>query len=135
MRNEELLLQQRRTAMRAFQGAFQRGEAVVRDRFGNAVVSGALVLYKPPVDMVFRVVSAVPVLDPRQPPGLVTLTVQVEAPVTVRVGVPTANVIVVQGVGADGTPGPPEETPVAVPLTPTGESSDPPAFGMDEPEP
>lgn len=117
--------EQQAQARQAFAQALSAGDphALPRDRFGVAIRPGMKVLYRPNVDMIFDVVDVRPVLDPRLPPGVVTIVLQAAAPVSVRIGQPVINMIVIatdapkDGAEADpappvGEPAPPEE-PVA----------------------
>lgn len=41
-------------------------------------------LYRPPFDLIYDVVGVAPLLDPSAPPGLMTVTLSVTVPITVK---------------------------------------------------
>lgn len=84
---------QARVAAQRAQAKVQSGVIPPRDRFGNAIQPGDLVVYHPPVDLVFQVKDVKPVMDPRAPQGLVNVVLVVEVPVGVNVSQVTGNFI------------------------------------------
>jgi hypothetical protein len=69
-----------------FAAGVRSGEVPALDRFGQPLVVGSFVLYHPSVDLMFQVTEVKPVLDPRAPTGLVTVTLAVEIPITLKAG-------------------------------------------------
>jgi hypothetical protein len=65
----------------------------VRDRFNQLVKPNDLVLYTPPIPMVFQVVSVTPVLDPRAPTGTIQLVLSCTAPLPVVRHRPMGNLL------------------------------------------
>lgn len=94
---QKLNADQKAAMLRSFAQAVAAGDqnAMARDRFGVTIKAGDLLLYRPNVDMVFKVADVKPVLDPRIGPGHVTIVLVVEAPITLRVGMPVSNMIVI----------------------------------------
>lgn len=85
--DERFKQEQMKRAQADFARAVQQGMVAPIDRFGNRVRPGMRVLYRPPFDLVYEVDAITPLLDPRQPAGLVTLMLSVKAfPVVVPVG-------------------------------------------------
>jgi hypothetical protein len=118
-------------AMAQFARDVASGVAVPLDRFRNAITVGDLVLYDPPIPTVFQVESIEPVLDPRQPAGMICLAVTVKLPIYIPVMQATGNLIKVGHVptgeeaGSDG-----QGTGAATPAIPAGDqpmSDQPPA--------
>lgn len=69
-------------AAERFKQQLVSGQAAVLDRFGIPIRENDLIVWKPPHDLIFRVVKseALVSLDPRQPvpPGMIQLTVVVD---------------------------------------------------------
>lgn len=132
-RNQQARQQfQMQQELRKFVQAFQAGQTAPVDRFGNRIAAGALVVWKPPIDMVYQVTDVKPVLDPRAA-GWVTLTLQLTSPVNVMSGRPTDSLIIVGHV-EDAKPQAPElpqESPVAVSEAPDA-PVDPPLDVADD---
>lgn len=132
-RKQEQLAQ----ARQSFAAAVSSGDpmALPRDRFAVAIKPGMKVLYRPNVDMIFDVVDVRPVLDPRLPPGVVTVVLQGAAPVSVRVGQPVVNMIVIatdapkDGAGLEPTGEAPPADPPAEPSAPA-EAPESPALRL-----
>ena len=118
-RQEFALAQQRR----AFAQAVTSGQAAVLDRLAQPVAKGALVLWRPPHDLIYEVVDVAPVLDPRQPPGLVQLTLMSTAPVTFYAGQPAMSLVVIGQQHAEGH---------AELTTPSGARAENPAAALAE---
>ena len=79
-RNREFLkIRAGQLAEERFKQQLQVGEAAVLDRFGIPIRSGAMVVWRPPFDLIFQVLKAEALvsLDPRRPvpPGMMTLTI------------------------------------------------------------
>ena len=110
-RDEVLKQQQIAEGQRQFAAALASGDqrAMPKDRFGVAIAPGRLLLYRPPQDLIFKVVDVAPVLDPRMRPGLVTIKLLCEVPITVGVQGPIANAICI---GTHEAPEPQEVDPV-----------------------
>jgi len=111
-------------AHKAFQTAVRMGKAYAIDRFASPIQQGSLVLWATPHDMVWQVIDVKPVLDVRQPPGLMTLVMHCEVPVQFIAGQPAMGLVVVGRQNAPGhaqldTPqiasGPPAEAPTGQP--------------------
>lgn len=83
------------------------------DRFGVPLTPKDLVLYRPPMDLIFRVEDVKPVVDPRAPPGMVTLVLSVVTTVHVPAGQPQINMVVV-GVAEEQPADPPADPPSAL---------------------
>lgn len=83
------------------------GGPAVLDRFNNPIPVGGMVIYHPPVDLVYQVVDVRPVMDPRAPKGLATVTLQVQFPIQVPFGHPNMQLLCIAGpqpiAGAEGT--------------------------------
>lgn len=86
------------------------------DRFGNVIREGSTVMFRPEVDLVYQVVGVRPVMDPRAPPGLVDVQLQV-APFVLRV---PARQPQLRLTALSGAPSPVDTTPV-VPEEVTGD--------------
>lgn len=87
---QELRKKQSQTALnqehlKAQQAAFVRAAAHAEpmDRFGQVLKEGDLVVYRPPIDNVFHIdkITKTSALDPKAPPGVVTLILSVQMPV------------------------------------------------------
>lgn len=77
-RNKDFLLRRgAQIAQEKFNRQLQAGESAVLDRFGLPIRKGAMVIWRPPFDLIFQVVSAEALisLDPTRPvpPGQMTL--------------------------------------------------------------
>lgn len=85
-----------------FRGDLELGKIGMTDRFGNRVVVGDHILWRPPAthDFIYRVKDVIPVLDPTKPVGVVRLMLVAEIPVEYIAGAPSLSVIKV-GVPAD----------------------------------
>ena len=94
-RNKQFL--NNRALEKQFGAQLQQGSMAVRDRFGVAISAGALVIFAPPYDLIFQVVSAEPLisLDPRfpVPPGRMKLVLQTEFPLMLLANQPQMNMI------------------------------------------
>ena len=79
------------------QAAFARAasSAEPTDRFGQPLREGDLIVYAPPIDMVFQIVEVqrTSALDPRAPAGLVNLLVTATFPITINAMQPVSNII------------------------------------------
>lgn len=97
-RNREAQL---RAAMQQFGNAVARGEAAVLDRFGSLIKTGDLVIWRPPHDLIFKVVDVKPVLDPRAQPGMIQMMFEVQVPVAGLAGLPNMGMILCGHSSAD----------------------------------
>ena len=91
--------------------------SVALDRFGRVLKAGQLVLYRPPMDLIFEVVSVGSALDPRAPQGAITLALYAKVPVSCAPGVPLGEIVIVgekttvaDEPGAGAEPSTPEPT-------------------------
>ena len=89
-------------AHQSFAAAVAAGRAAPMDRFGKPLVQGALALWKPPHDMVWEATEIKPVLDVRQPPGLMAVTFSCSVQVTMAAGQPVMGLVVVGHQNAPG---------------------------------
>lgn len=91
-RHKEALM---RAQMQRFAGAVNSGKASMLDRFGSPILKGNLIIWRPPFDLIFKVVSVVPILDPRMPAGMVRLTVESTVPLDGMVNQPYMQAVIV----------------------------------------
>jgi hypothetical protein len=73
-------------ARRQFQQMVALGQIGARDRFGNPIETGDQMMVRLPFDLVYQVVAVNPVMDPREPPGLMDLVCTVTFPLRMRAG-------------------------------------------------
>lgn len=78
---------------RDFAAAIATGQAKCLDRFSQPLETGCLVVWKTPEDLVWLVKDVKPLLDPKQPPGLVEMTLTLTVPVLFRVNEPITPMI------------------------------------------
>lgn len=64
-----------------------------KDRFGTPIVKGSNVLYDPEIPLVFQVVDAKPILDPRAPTGSVQIVLVCQVPLTIPGGHPIGRLL------------------------------------------
>lgn len=89
---------------RAFAQAVATGQTGAYDRIGAKIEPGDLVVWSPPPDiLLYLVKDVVPVLEPNAPPGLMRVTLTLEAPINIRAGIRGTNMLVVGRQDADGT--------------------------------
>lgn len=69
------------------------GVAVALDRFKVTLEIGDLVVYAPPIDSVYQIMDIKPLLDPRQPAGLVQMILSCTLPIYLPVMQATGNLI------------------------------------------
>lgn len=92
-------------SMAQFAQGVSDGAFTALDRFGNRITRGALVLYRPDMDVVYQVKEVVPVMDPRLPQRMVRLTLDAMVPLTVMVGAMVPNLLFLgRGPGDNGRP-------------------------------
>jgi len=96
---------------RAFAAAVSQGQAAALDRLGRPVRQGDLVLWHPPDDLIFEVLGVSVPLDPRMPPGVLTMTLGVTVPVNVQANTPVRPLLHVGRVPAEAEAAPAEAAP------------------------
>ena len=96
---------QRAMAEAATQRAIQAGDARVFpvDRFGAPVTPGSKIIYRPEFDFVYDVLEIRPVLDPKAPPGWISVTMVTETTLRIPAGMVQMNMVRI------GTTAPAEE--------------------------
>jgi hypothetical protein len=107
-RQEALQRQQRQ-----FLQALSSGQVHAVDRFRNKIEAGQKILFRPPYDLIFEVVSVTPLLDPNAPAGMITLHLAVQVPVHVQANVENPQLIIV-----GGAPHAQQTQPAATPAQP-----------------
>lgn len=117
-----------------FAQAVARGDAALRDRFGNAIQPGTKILWHTPVDMIWTVVDVKPVLDPRQQPGLVELVLTSDSARNfLPVNQPLVGMIVIAGPASPTAPIPEVEPPIEPPAeTESTTETEPPSAATSE---
>lgn len=111
-------------AREQFNQAIQAGQAAIYDNIGCRIEPGQLVMFAPPPNVWRWLVADVqPILDPRLPPGLLTLTLQVVVPMQVQMGTKVGNLLVV---GEQEAAKPPQDEPA-----PAAEPEPEPAHPQD----
>lgn len=65
------------------------------DRIMQPIKKGQLVVFKADNDPIFEVLDVKPVMDPRQPPGLVQVTLAATLVIGMRAGAPASSVLVI----------------------------------------
>lgn len=63
-------------AQQQFASQVHAGHVSARDRFGNPVQVGSLIVWHADIDTVWEVVAVRPVLDPSKPPGFLSVEVR-----------------------------------------------------------
>lgn len=94
MNEQQRRQQEMQTAQRRFLQALSAGQVGAKDRFGRAVGPNMKVLFKLPFDLIWDVASVAPMLDPRQPPGLLVVTLIGKCTYTMMANQPDVNMIV-----------------------------------------
>lgn len=86
---------QRAMAEAATQRAIQAGDTRVFpvDRFGAPVTPGSKIIYRPEFDFVYDVLEIRPVLDPKAPPGWISVTMVTETTLTIPAGMVQMNMV------------------------------------------
>lgn len=100
---------------RQFAQAFASGSIKAIDRIGQPIETGALVMYRPPFDLIYEVHDVKPVLDPRQPVGVVQAVLSCSVPVLLQVNTPVMAMI---RVGTQQAPGQASLDPLQAQPTP-----------------
>ena len=102
--------------------AVSSGSLTVVDRIGQTLEKGALVVWRPPFDLVFEVLDAVPILDPGAPPGAMRVVLTCTTSAGIPAGQPQMNMI---RIGTQRSEGHAELDPVGeTPVEPVPEGTD-----------
>lgn len=91
------------------------GRQAVVDRIGRPLQAGDLVQWRTPYDLFWRVVDAVPMLDPGAAPGAIRLRLEAAVPMVLQAGQRMMEFTKIPELSQAVEPDPDGETPVADP--------------------
>ena len=112
MNEHQLRQKQAQEATRRFLQGLSAGQVAAVDRYGRALKVGQTVLIQPELSLEFQVTAVNPVLDPKVPPGYMSVTFSATIPFVDKANVPWVRVLIIKepAEGAAGFVPPAEET-------------------------